>query len=58
MEGTTIATMLTSAGETIVSGLDIVWNVVTGNTLLTLFVGASVLSMSFGFFRKAKRAAR
>ena len=54
----TVASLLTDASEVIVSGVGVVWDLVTGNPLLTLFVGASIVSLGFSFFRKAKRAAR
>ena len=50
--------MLTTAGTTISSALTQVWSIVTANDLLQLSVGASVLSLGFAFFRKAKRTAR
>jgi len=50
--------MLTSAGTTLTTGLGTVWNLMTGNELITLFVGASIVSLAFAFFKKAKRAAR
>lgn len=54
----TAASLLTEAGKTITSSIGIVWNIITANPILTLFVGASVVSLGFTFFRKAKRAAR
>lgn len=57
-DAVTIATMLTSAGTTISSAMTQVWSICTSNELLELAVGASVLSLGFAFFRKAKRTAR
>lgn len=57
-DAVTIATMLTSAGTTISSAMSQVWTICTSNELLELAVGASVLSLGFVFFRKAKRTAR
>ena len=54
----TAAGLLTEAGEVIVSGIGIVWDIITANPVLTLFVGAAILSLGFRFFRKAKSAAR
>ena len=54
----TAASLLTEAGTVITSSIGIVWNVITANPVLTLFVGASIVSLGFAFFRKAKRAAR
>ena len=54
----TITSLLTDASEALVDGVGIVWDMVTGNPLLALFVGASIVSLGFSFFRKAKRAAR
>lgn len=54
----TAASLLTEAGTVITSSIGIVWNVVIANPVLTLFVGASIVSLGFVFFRKAKRAAR
>lgn len=57
-ETVTVASMLTEAGTVIVSGIGIAWDVITGNPILTLFLGASVLTLGFRFFRKAKGAAK
>ena len=54
----TIASLLTTAGTAITSGIGIVWNIATANPLLTFFVGASVIGVAFGMFRKAKRSVR
>lgn len=54
----TASSLLTEAGPTIVSGIGIVWDVITANPMLTLFVGASILTLGFRFFKKAKGAAR
>ena len=50
--------MLTNAGTTVSSALTEVWTICTSNELLELAIGASVLSLGFAFFRKAKRTAR
>lgn len=54
----TAASLLTEAGTVITSGIGIVWNIITANPILTLFVGASIVSLGFTFFKKAKRAVR
>ena len=51
-----IAGLLSDAGPIITTGMDTVWDLVTANPLLTFFVGCSILSVGFRFFRKAKRA--
>lgn len=55
--GVTVSGLLSEAGTTIASAISTVWNIITANPVLTLFVGAMVLSLGFTFFRKAKRAA-
>ena len=54
----TVASLLSEAGTTLASGIGIVWNIITANPILTLFVGASVVSLGFAFFKKAKSAAK
>lgn len=49
--------MLTEAGEVIVDGVGIVWNLMTGNPWLTFMLGVTLIGMGFRFFRKAKRVA-
>lgn len=47
------------AAMTQVTGLvATVFEVITGNALLTFFVAASLIPVGFGVFRMAKRAAR
>lgn len=58
VETVTIASMLKDATDVLTTGVGTVWTLVTGNPLLCLFVGASVLTLGFSFFRKAKRAAK
>jgi len=38
--------------------MGITWDLMTANPLLTLFVGAGIVSLGFRFFRKAKGTAR
>ena len=59
-EATTAITatgLLTETGNLITTGLPIVWDIITGNVVLTIMVGASLLTLAFRFYRKAKRAA-
>ena len=49
--------MLTSVGPVLTEGVSLVWELVTGNPLLTLSVGCGVAGMGFRFFRKARRVA-
>ena len=57
-DAVTIASMLTAAGTNVSAALTQVWTILTSNELLELSVGASVLSMGFMFFNKARRTAR
>lgn len=50
--------MITEAGTSITSAMGVTWDLMTANPLLTLFVGAGVVSLGFAFFRKAKRTVR
>ena len=54
----TVASLLSEAGTTLAPGIGIVWNIITANPILPLFVGASIVSLGFAFFKKAKRAAK
>ena len=54
----TVATLLASAGDTLADGIEVVWDLMTANPLLTLFLGAAVVSLGFRFFKKAKSAAK
>ena len=54
----TVSSLLSEAGTTLASSIGIVWNIITANPILTLCVGASVVSLGFTFFKKAKRAAK
>lgn len=49
--------MITEAGAVIVDGVEIVWQLMTGNAWLTFMLGVTLIGMGFRFFRKAKRAA-
>ena len=50
--------MVSTAGTTITSAVGFVWDMITANQLLTFFLGTTVLSIGFGFFKKAKRTAK
>ena len=54
---TTVTSILSNVSsiKTVVSN---VWDVMTGNPILCVFIGVSLLSIGFAVFRKAKRAAR
>lgn len=54
----TIASLITSASDALKTGINTVWTLMTANPLISLFVGASVISLGFAFFRKAKRTAK
>ena len=54
----TIASLITSASDALKTGISTVWTLMTANPLISLFVGASVISLGFAFFRKAKRTAK
>lgn len=54
----TIANLMSDAATNIGTAISSVWTIMTANPLLTLFVGATIISLGFAFFRKAKRAAR
>lgn len=54
---TSVATILGNVGsiKTVVGD---VWDVMTANPILCVFICVSLLSVGFAVFRKAKRAAR
>lgn len=54
---TTVTSILSNVSsiKTVVSN---VWDVMTGNPILCVFICVSLLSIGFAVFRKAKRAAR
>ena len=54
----TIASLITSASDALKTGISTVWTLMTANPLISLFLGASVISLGFAFFRKAKRTAK
>lgn len=54
----TIASLVTEAGTSITSAMGVTWDLMTANSLLTLFVGAGVVSLGFKFFRKSKGLAK
>ena len=53
----TIASILENT-STLATVVGSVWELMTGNPLLLVFICASLVSLGFVFFRKAKRAAR
>lgn len=60
MEGTASTGMdaVLSATDTITSLMSKIWNVMTGNPLLTLFLAAGVLTLGLGIFRAVKKTAK
>lgn len=55
--GVNLVDFITEAGTTLAAGVNVVWDLMTANPWLTLMIGVSLVSMGFGFFRRAKRAA-
>lgn len=53
-----IATAISEAGTNITAAMGVTWDLMTANPLLTLFLGAGIISLGFAFFRRAKRAVR
>lgn len=53
----TVATILDNT-STLTGVVGSVWDLMTGNPLLLVFICASLVSLGFTFYRKAKRAAR
>lgn len=54
---TTVATILGNTSS-ITQVVGDVWEIMTSNPLLMVFMCASLLTLGFAFYRKAKRAAR
>ena len=55
--GVTVATILENT-STITTVVGDTWEMMTSNPLLMVFICASLVSLGFTFYRKAKRAAR
>ena len=55
---TTTVTSILSNVSSIKTVVSDVWDVMTGNPILCVFICVSLLSIGFAVFRKAKRAAR
>lgn len=53
-----IATFIAEASTNIGEAMEATWTLMTANPLLTLFLGAGIITLGFSFFRKAKRAVR
>ena len=60
MDGVTVTTasMLTEAGTFLSSGISVVWDLMTANPVLTLFIGSSLVTLAIGFFVKIKGVAK
>jgi len=56
--GVNLVNFITEAGTTLAAGIEVVWDLMTANPWLTLTIGTSLIGMGFGFFRRARRAAR
>lgn len=57
MEGAaTITTMITSALEAVGSVITEVWEMITLNPLISLFVGLGIVGIGVGFFSRLKSA--
>ena len=50
--------VITSGVSTIVDLFGQVWTLMTANPLVMVFVGASLVTMTLGIFRKVKKASR
>ena len=48
---------LTTAGGLVVSAIGNVWNIITGNIVLTAMIGVSLVGVGFTFFERAKKSA-
>lgn len=57
-ESTTTVTSILGNVSSIKTVVGDVWDVMTGNPILCVFICVSLLSIGFAVFRKAKRAAR
>lgn len=55
---TTTVTSILSNVSSIKTVVSDVWDVMTGNPILCVFICVSLLSIGFAVFRNAKRAAR
>lgn len=53
-----MATFITTAATNIGKAMEATYTLMTANELLTLFLGANLVTLGFAFFRKAKRAVR
>ena len=53
----TVATVLGNT-TTLAALVKDVWNIMTGNPVLLVFICAGLVTLGFSLFRKAKRAAR
>ncbi len=54
---TTVATILGNT-TTLADLVKSVWDIMTANPILTLFICAGLVTLGFSIFRRAKRAAR
>lgn len=56
-DAVTVASLLSEATTVLTSAVSSVWSIMTGNVWMQFLIGASILSIGFRFFRKAKKAA-
>lgn len=57
-ESTTTGATILGNTSSITQVVGDVWEIMTSNPLLMVFMCASLLTLGFAFYRKAKRAAR
>lgn len=55
-ETTTIASLITEAGETMPALMNLVWKLATGNPLLTLITVTGIGMIGFSIFKRAKKS--
>ena len=53
-----IATAISEAGTNISAAMGVVFDLMTANPLLTLFLGAGIVTLGFTFFKKAKKSVK
>ena len=51
-----VSDMITSAGTAIGSGINVLWQQITTNPLLSLFIGFSIIGVAIAFFTSLKHA--
>lgn len=51
-----VSDMISSAGSAIGSGINVLWEQITTNPLLSLFIGFSIIGVAIAFFTSLKHA--